>query len=271
MKIKRIIKIAYNCIIEEVNSWPALGLVSAMNSGSHKDMNIKTFKKSAKIFINYFNNIYYNFNNINEFEDLRKLGIVAENKMFKATNNVNTHKGLVFAFGIIFFTFLKIYFKKMKFKNWVSEIKIFVKPIKNDLHLNSTSIGLNLYKKLKINGARQTALSGYEIVFQAIKEIDDITKKQPHLLKKEINFILLLYFYLNISDTTVINKIGIEQYKKTRNTFKNLYKKIKNNYQNHYEEINKINQWSIDNNISPGGCADLIVITLFILKIRVYI
>lgn len=268
MDIKKIIKIAYKCILEEANSWPCLGLVSKKNSGSHNDMDISTFKKSAKIFINYFNDIYKKYYQIKTFNNLRNIGILTEEMMFKVTNNINTHKGLVFAFGIIFFNFLKVYFKEINFNNLCTEIKLFTEPLKND-YLNNLT--LNSRINLLINDARQTALSGYKVCFQALKEIELIINEQPNLKKNQIIFLLILYFYLNIDDTTVINKIGYKRYLTSKKNIECLYNKIKINYNQYIDEINKVNNWAIINNISPGGCGDLVVITLFLRKIKSYI
>ncbi|MDV3143960.1 MAG: triphosphoribosyl-dephospho-CoA synthase, partial [Candidatus Phytoplasma australasiaticum] len=98
---KKIIKIAVECIKTEVKTFPSFGLVSKKDSGCHKDMNFDMFLKSANTFFVYFEEIYDLVieNEKIEFENLQKIGQKQEKIMFSVTKGVNTHKGLVFAFG----------------------------------------------------------------------------------------------------------------------------------------------------------------------------
>lgn len=68
-------------------------------------MNIATFLKSSETFSIYFSAITkLALNNSQlDFVALRQLGREQEKRMFTATNNINTHKGLIFAFGILFY------------------------------------------------------------------------------------------------------------------------------------------------------------------------
>lgn len=53
--------------------------------------------------------------------------------MFRATKNINTHKGLVFAFGIIFYVVLYGCYYQKPFTQWSDLIKRLVKPLLNKM------------------------------------------------------------------------------------------------------------------------------------------
>src|SRR4051812_47765287 len=94
-------------LLYEVSASPKPGLVDRYNQGAHKDMDFFTFMASSAALSNYFNDcvaegVKYSGQNPQElFFSLRSLGVDAEKSMFEATDNVNTHKGLIFSLGII--------------------------------------------------------------------------------------------------------------------------------------------------------------------------
>ena len=66
---------------------------------------------------------------------------------------------------------------------------------------------------------------------------------------------------LNIEDTVLLKRCKtIEKYNEVRNKFKNL---IFNT-----EEINALNDYCICNNLSFGGAADLLIVSVFIKSIN---
>ncbi|ATG97750.1 triphosphoribosyl-dephospho-CoA synthase [Mesoplasma lactucae] len=249
-------KSALKAVKSEMDSYPSLGLVSKQNSGSHSDMSIKDFEKSYEIFPKYLTDITNNLDEIHSFDDLRKIGYRYEQEMFKATNNINTHKGLIFCLGIFYYSLLK----NKKKSEIIPEIKEFCKPLLNELANNpANSIGLKLYKQNKISGARQTALSGYDIVFKAYDFYKQFIEPQ-HLKENENNFIILIYLLIHIQDTTLINKIGLKEYMDVEAKFAKLLTFMKKDYRSCEQEVYELNTWAINNNISPGGCADLLVL-----------
>ncbi|MDV3157515.1 MAG: triphosphoribosyl-dephospho-CoA synthase [Candidatus Phytoplasma australasiaticum] len=100
-----LIKLALIAIETELLCYPSLGLVSINSCGSHQDMNFNLFMKSKETFGVYFYHIYnlvLSYKSLN-FNKLRVLGVEQEKRMFEVTNNINTHKGLIFSFGIIYY------------------------------------------------------------------------------------------------------------------------------------------------------------------------
>jgi triphosphoribosyl-dephospho-CoA synthetase len=70
----------------------------------------------------------------------------------------------------------------------------------------------------------------------------------------------LCYLIINIEDTVLLKRCKtIEKYNEVINKFKNL---IYNT-----EEINALNDYCISNNLSFGGAADLLIVSVFIQNI----
>jgi len=97
---------AVTSLLREVCTTPKPGLVDRRGSGSHSDMNIATFFRSAAALAPYFHRAAacgagWDGELPALFRCIRGLGIRAEQDMFAATGGVNTHKGLIFSEGIL--------------------------------------------------------------------------------------------------------------------------------------------------------------------------
>jgi triphosphoribosyl-dephospho-CoA synthase len=80
---------------------PKPGLVSFRDNGSHTDMSAATFVKSLFALRHYFAHIARAGALGHPFEFLQALGIGAEERMLAATGAINTHRGAVFALGLL--------------------------------------------------------------------------------------------------------------------------------------------------------------------------
>ena len=92
---------AVRALYAELALEPKPGLVSFRDNGSHTDMQASTFVKSLFALRHYFGHIARAGAEAQPFEKLQALGIAAEVRMLKATGGINTHRGAVFALGLL--------------------------------------------------------------------------------------------------------------------------------------------------------------------------
>lgn len=259
--MQHLIDICINCITEEAEFWPCLGLISKKDPGCHTDMDINTFYKSITVFRPYLNEINLKQNTINTFNDLQVIGIKYENLMFDATNGINTHKGLVFSLSIFYYALLKTQGKDIQ--NFISD---FCKPLELSLK-NKDTKGLQAFHNLNFKTARHMALSGYDVVFKVYNEYKTWSLDIKN--SKYVNTILLLKLTHSIDDTTMFSKIGIDKYLSTKIIIENLLIKILSNSDSSWEEdLLSFNAKAIQDKISPGGAADLLVLVLILININ---
>ena len=277
MNSKEVAKLATKALLYEVSISPKAGLVSRLSNGSHKDMDFYTFIDSVLSLSNYFSECYTygqenNFYSPNFFKNLRDLGKKAEKEMYQATNGVNTHKGTIFSMGILI-SVLASHLKevdKIDLKILSKKIKSMCSPLLEELeNTNSFSTyGEKAFKNYHLTGARGLALSGYDIVLlDGINKLKEFTKS----LDFETSCILLLFYYISLlDDTNIVNRTNFETLKEIQILCKNLYEenvkslskeKIRN-------EMSKLNDIFIEKNISAGGSADLLILTIFIYFIK---
>lgn len=266
--------LAVKSLIYEVSISPKSGLVSRFNNGSHKDMNFYTFIDSAFSLEKYFSDCFdygqrNNFYSTEFFKNLRELGKVAEKEMYQATKGINTHKGTIFSMGILI-SVLSSYLKEsetidlkilsQKIKDMCSSL---VDELKISQNLNNKKIshGEKVFKKYNLTGARGLAANGYDIVLNdGIYKLVEFNKKYD----LETSCILLLFYYISIlDDTNIVNRSNIEALLEMKKLSGELFEKCKSEDEIK-DEMSKLNEIFIEKNISAGGSADLLILTLFI-------
>lgn len=265
-------KLGLQALMFEINTTPKPGLVDLNNNGSHKDMDVQLFRKSAKILSPFFKKfVYCGIENgdlplKNIFEELRNIGLEAEREMFKTTNNINTHKGAIFIFAMVLSTLGWLYINDKEYSrdNLVHGIKDLAQNLKNDF-INiekkpNLSNGEVLYLKYNIQGIRGEALAGFS------KVINNSLTAFNSYLKKGYSFndsgvITLLEIILLIDDTNIISRRDYEtlvRVKEEINTYKN------SEGTNLIAFAQNLDKEFIKLNISAGGSADLLALTYFI-------
>ncbi|WP_029758778.1 triphosphoribosyl-dephospho-CoA synthase CitG [Fusobacterium nucleatum] len=273
MNSKYVAKLATKALLYEVSISPKAGLVSRLSNGSHKDMDFYTFIDSALSLSHYFSECFIygqenNFGSPDFFKNLRNLGKAAEKEMFKATSGINTHKGTIFSMGILI-SVLASYLKetnKIDLKILSEKIKDMCAPLLNELETtnNFSTYGEKAFKKYHLTGARGLAISGYDIVLlDGINKLKEFTK----ILDFETSCILLLFYYISIlDDTNIVNRTNFETLKKVQILCKNLYEENKKflSKEKIKKEMSNLNDIFIEKNISAGGSADLLILTIFI-------
>ena len=93
--------LAVHCLDLEVRTWPKPGLVSARDSGSHVDMDIGTFRRSALAIQPHLKELAVAGAQGCAMGRLRVIGLEAEAAMLAATEGVNTHRGAIFGLGLL--------------------------------------------------------------------------------------------------------------------------------------------------------------------------
>ncbi|HMK44185.1 MAG TPA: triphosphoribosyl-dephospho-CoA synthase CitG [Dissulfurispiraceae bacterium] len=107
MLSEKIAQSALRSMLYEVAATPKPGLVDRANAGAHQDMDYFSFMASSSVLVFFFQECaqlgakYAAEESLDLFPALREAGLRAEKEMFAATGGVNTHKGLVFSLGII--------------------------------------------------------------------------------------------------------------------------------------------------------------------------
>ena len=100
-RVQFIGRAATAALYDELALDPKPGLVSFAGSGSHADMDARTFMRSLLALRHYFQHAALLGAAAAPFSELEALGIAAEARMLRATGGVNTHRGAIFTLGLL--------------------------------------------------------------------------------------------------------------------------------------------------------------------------
>ncbi len=254
-------------MLYEVSITPKPGLVDRANSGAHSDMDFFTFIDSSVVFYDYFYNcvkIGLEFGE-EDFTQLllqiRPIGIEAEKTMFEATKGINTHKGLVFSFGIIAVAVGSLNKEMEKTYFLSSEISERVKLISQGITLELTDDTINknitygekLYKKYKTTCIRGEVESGFKTVMEySLPVFEKLMKNREHSVN-DICVQVLLHLIANTIDCNILGRHNKKRLKYAQSCAKNLLKDGGYLSAIGRKDIIDMDYDFIQKNISPGS------------------
>ena len=92
---------AHRALLHELAAWPKPGLVSHVDNGSHRDMNAALLRTSAEVLRPFFAELACAGQGLAGMNRLRAIGLRAEAAMLRATGGINTHRGAIFGLGLL--------------------------------------------------------------------------------------------------------------------------------------------------------------------------
>ena len=266
--------LAIQALIREICLSPKPGLVDMNNNGAHHDMNFQTFITSINAISNWFERFYqYGKHNANiaapDFlANIRPIGLECETEMFSATKQINTHKGGIFAFGLLLSAIGKL--EQLKLQTTTPMIcnevaNICHGMVNKELSQNncSHSVGERLFKQHNLTGARGEAESGYttarEISLPIYREMLNSGYNEESALLQA-----MLYLLAYNQDTNLVSRGGLAGLEFVQNEARDLIQQGGVMHPNGLEMIAKLDDELIKRHLSPGGSADLIAVTWFL-------
>lgn len=325
--IDEIINSFIDSLYFELSFHPKPGLVTPISQGRHKDMDFFMMFESIPLIRKYLNGLMdlcdksfyleqesmvkdsmtfhiedeelmdYFFSILEEeIERFIHFGAIVENQMFSKTKGVNTYKGIIFTYSILFvamYIFSEVYeyklldnegnsfnIKRYSYIKTYSYIVQRVGQILASYKINSADLpedtyGAKVYREYRYRGVLEEAGKGYPIIFDAINfflrlkekfSIDSFSYNTHSFeIKKYIFLKLFAFISFNIKDTNILGKKG----ERVLNEYKDLTEKALNseNITSMLKHLEQLNNLCIKEDISSGGAADIFAATFAMLKI----
>jgi len=227
-------------LLAELCRETGFGCVTVESNGSHKDMDFWTFTGSIRTVSRGFGEIT-SFD-ANDFYDLRKFGLELEQRMFKSTGGINTHKGAIF----IYLLMIQGLLESSSYENVKEEIKRIARPVLEDFGGHNDSNGLRAYRQHGILGIRGEAAGGFPKLFGDYLKVYE---KDFYLTR------LSLAVMSDADDTNVIHRAGIDSLRELQSKSRLALRGA--------IDTGALESWCIEKNISTGGSADLVGATVF--------
>lgn len=266
-------------LLGEVYTTPKPGLVDRKDNGAHRDMNCETFEKSTGAITPYLRQmVYEGYCSSKTMEELflsiRKIGIRAEQAMFRATEGVNTHKGILFTMGILGAASGRCYQKESRI--CVSAIlqmsqsmteQILEKEFEEMEKRTPVTHGEKLYHRYGEKGIRGEAQKGFPII-RNIAYPAMCRYRGNGMSRNEANINVLLEVMTSLKDTNVVTRSNYEELTWIQKESARILKLGGAATEEGLLEIEHLNRQCIEKNISPGGAADILAATLFLYQLE---
>ncbi len=243
--------LATNILQQELDLTPKPGLIDRHDNGAHHDMDYRLMEKSIRSLHPYFVQTACNAwqDNI-DIAMLQDIGRRGEAAMLKATQGVNTHKGALFALGLAVAASAHLLCSRQTVD--ADSLRQVIRQVAQGIQPATDTHGQRAMKAFGVRGALAEAQEGYEQLFTtwlpfAMHDTDD-----AHLHR------LLLLIMSTLDDTNILHRCGKQTAQRVKQEAQQLF--------NHFDTIllPAMNDHFVAENISPGGAADMLSLTLFI-------
>ena len=267
---RRIAEIAKQSLLQEVYTAPKPGLVDPISRGSHTDMDVADFERSAAALEPYFADcVKAGAHGRGEppkatFPRLRALGLEAERRMYAATGGVNTHKGAIFSLGILAGAVGRL----LRPDGYIPSTKeilcegacIARAAIEHDLErAEGSTAGGRAYLQHGLRGIRGEVADGFpsltQIALPAYRRARASGKN-----KNDAGALTLLHLIASVYDTNLYKRGGMEGLLYAQERARALLLCGEPTA----KDLLQLDADMIARDLSPGGCADLLALTYFL-------
>ena len=272
-------KLAHQALICEANVTPKPGLVDRENSGAHRDMDLGLFCKSADALLPWFADCARIGLELGDappeqvFARLRKRGIEAEKTMFAATNGVNTHKGALFSLGILCCAAAMVG-AGAGVPAILDRAAALARPALDDLTAlrpeDAHTGGEVQYLDSGRTGVRGEAAAGFpharDCGLPALEEglrRGEADGLQGDALFNHACLHALLILMARVEDSNILRRSGPEALRSVQARVRALLERGFD-----MDDLRRMNDDFVRENLSPGGSADLLAITIFLYEIQ---
>lgn len=283
--------LATQALQAELDTTPKPGLVDKDNNGAHRDMDYALMQRSIDTLHPYFVKLALLgcADTLPTHTSIRDIGIEAEKAMLSATNGVNTHKGTLFSMGLAVVAAAheerKIAANEeqiLKERNGGEDVLVSLQTTIKALAASFPDTNGTHGSKAKllskgttaIKGALDNAREGYEMLFAEWLPfyIERRKERDAHTLHKT-----LLRIMCDLDDTNVIYRTDLATAEEVKQEARALLDSFSKAHTAEDKEkriaaellaLKDMDKRYTARNISPGGAADMLSLTIFIGSIQ---
>lgn len=272
---ERIDALATRALLDEVETSPKPGLVDRNNSGSHRDMTPATFARSAAALQDFWQSCFLTGVKTaglpaeEVFSRLRELGLEAEDRMFSATGGVNTHKGAIFTLGTVCAAIGRLWQPEAPCRDprriaetcaELSRAAVSADFAALDRGGTPKTAGERLYLSRGLRGIRGELAAGLPAVMQT--GLPHLESGLAHgLSRNDAGVLALLHLIARGEDSNMLKRGGPALAAQAVSRVRDLLTETPFPSE---EAVRELDAAFIRQDLSPGGCADLLAVSYFL-------
>ena len=235
----------------ELDTTPKPGLVDRQDNGAHKDMDYALMSKSISALRPYLTRLAVESAKDIDPAKIKEIGIEAEKAMLKATGGVNTHKGALFCIGLSVAAASNLASATGSVQ--VYSFKELVSRVASEIPSARGTHGAEAKRSFKAVGALENARAAYPELFADWLPYYRSLEGDPFRCHKT-----LLHIMTTLDDTNILHRRGAEGLAHAEAEAARLLEDFSES------GLSSLNKDFIRENISPGGSADMLSLTIFI-------
>ena len=235
--------LAADALREEAALSPKPGLVDARTNGAHTDMDLLLMLRSAETLRPWFCRMVRLGLDGAAPAQLQNAGRQAEAQMLQATGGVNTHKGALYALSLLLAAMGRHLSgaQESVFSLAAADAAALAPPVGTH--------GSQVRRRYGRPGAREEAMDG----FPSLQALLQATRSQPPLG-------VLLWSMAHLSDSNLLYRGGEAGLAFAQNEAERILRLPQTQWE---AELTALDAEMTRRNLSPGGSADLLALTLF--------
>lgn len=243
--------LAQRSLQRELDTTPKPGLVDRNNSGAHKDMDYGTMVKSILSLRPYFTRLAVESVAGVDPVKVKEIGLEAEKAMLEATGGVNTHKGALFCIGLSVAVASRL--ASMNGKVDEASFRELLSVTAQGIPSAKDTHGAEAIKTYGVSGALDNARKAYPELFEDwLPYYNSLSSDQYRDHKT------LLKIMTTLEDTNILHRTGNTGLAQAKADAAALLADFS------VEGLVALDRKYTVSNISPGGSADMLSLTIFI-------
>jgi triphosphoribosyl-dephospho-CoA synthase len=251
---------------DELALAPKPGLVSFVDSGSHRDMDANTFMRSLFALRRSFPAFAALGAQDAPFTKLEQEGIAAEARMLKATGGVNTHRGAIFTLGLLCASagHLAARGNPLDPKSVRRTLRDrWGDALARRAHRSRESNGARAARRFGLRSVGVEAALGFPVLFEtSLPAFFDALRRDLPLRAARLDAFFATMAVLD--DTNVVHRGGIGALRDVKRAAADYMAAGGSARKDSVAHAQKLHRAFVARNLSPGGSADLLAATCWL-------
>ncbi|MDR3565032.1 MAG: triphosphoribosyl-dephospho-CoA synthase [Negativicutes bacterium] len=257
---------AVRSMVAEADLTPKPGLVDRRGSGSHADLNLALMHRSALSLFSCFRTMATMANRACPTQSLREqlaaIGRDGEETMFAATGGVNTHKGAIWAIGLLVSGASMCPYDRID-PATVAQYAADVAHHPDSRAPDRSTNGSGVIRRFRVVGARGEAQEGFPSVIERGLPALRAARKQG-ADEDSARLDALMAIMAELDDTCLLHRGGWKALDGAKSGARKVIECGGTATEGGRRALDHLDKSLLEQNVSPGGSADLLAATLFL-------
>ncbi|HAU5647460.1 MULTISPECIES: triphosphoribosyl-dephospho-CoA synthase [Serratia] len=261
-------QIATECLIDEARLSPKPGLVDSRGSGAHHDLSLVLMERSAHSLTPMFQALaqqsWRRPADIALRQIIGRLGREGEQQMMVVTRGVNTHRGAIWALGLLVSAVAMLGGNGRA--QQIVTIAAELAKLPDEAATKIFSKGSCVTNRYRVPGAREEAQQGFPHIMQ--RALPQLRLSRLNSGETHARLDALMAIMTSLTDTCVLSRAGMEGLNIMQRGARAVLRAGGTAHPAGQAALAMLDSHMLALNASPGGAADLLAATLFLDRVE---